>query len=287
MATERVTLQRRESQVWANQRLSEDMGLLRLHVPGLQGAQPGQFIHITCGSDLTLPRPFSILDSQPAHNGIDILYRVVGQGTQRMATWEKGYRTPLLGPIGRPFTPPPTGTRILLVAGGVGLAPLDFFARQQAARGLSVTLLWGIESDPPFPATEDHARPGLAKGLALSHLLDQGIHSRFTSLTKRDGFYHGYVTELAAQYVEQLSPEERAQTKLYTCGPMPMMAALARAAATFARHGEASLEARMACGFGACVGCVTPLREAETWHYRRVCVDGPVFPLADVIWEAK
>ncbi len=271
--------------VMDNGQRTDSLGLLRLHVPGLAMAQPGQFVHLTCGTDLTLPRPFSILNSHPEAQTIDLLYRVVGEGTRRMATWQPGFVTPLLGPIGRPFTRPPTGTRAVLVAGGVGVAPLDFLARRLVAQGVPVTVLWGLEAESPFPVAVDPGRAGLAEGLAVCHWQAQGIVSRLSAMTPREGFFQGTVVALAAEYVQSLTPEERGKVLLYTCGPWPMMAALAQVADRFSLRGEASLEARMACGFGACVGCVAWMRDGGAGYYRRVCVDGPVFPLAEVDWQ--
>lgn len=268
-------------QVLENRPLSNLLWFLRLRAPGLEGALPGQFIHVTCGADLTLPRPFSILDSHPANQTIDILYQVVGEGTRRMSAWKSGFEMPLLGPIGHPFTLPVSGVKAMLVAGGVGLAPLDFLARRLVAQGISTTLLWGIESDPPFPVEVDESHGGFA----VRHLKSHGISSRLASLRPQAGFFHGYVTELAAECLHAWTPEERANGMLYTCGPTPMMAALAQVADRFGLRGEASLEARMACGFGACVGCVAWIGEGELGSYRRVCVDGPVFALASVDWS--
>ena len=276
-------LRRIHARVMENQQRADELFFLRLQVPELPLAQPGQFVQLSCGDDLTLPRPFSILDSQP--DLIDIFYRVVGQGTQRMAAWKKDHITPLLGPIGQPFTPPPNGGHALLIGGGVGLAPLDFFARQLAGHRIPTTLLWGLESDLPFATQTEPAQAGLPEGLALSHLLAHSIPNRLSSLTARQGFFQGYVTDLTRHYLQQLSQEERDKTRLYTCGPNPMMAAVASVARHFGLQGQASLEAHMACGFGVCVGCVVPIQKEDGWHYRRVCVDGPVFSLAEVEWE--
>ncbi|MEO5363834.1 MAG: dihydroorotate dehydrogenase electron transfer subunit [Magnetococcus sp. DMHC-8] len=280
-----MTIRHGTGRVIRNDPLGVALWQMRLHVPGLAEAQPGQFIQLTCGADLTVPRPFSILDSDPAGQTIDLLYRVVGEGTRRMTTWPWEVTAPLLGPIGRPFTPP-TGPRALLVAGGVGLAPLDFLARRLALRGVQTTLLWGLEADPPWPVAHEPAGAGLTAGLALCHLRQQGIASRLASLTPRAGFFHGYVTDLAADHLQRLTPAERGDLRLYTCGPLPMMAALARVADRFGLPGEASLEARMACGFGVCVGCVARMRDGGAGHYRRVCVDGPVFALEEIDWQS-
>ncbi|MEO5340687.1 MAG: dihydroorotate dehydrogenase electron transfer subunit [Magnetococcus sp. MYC-9] len=279
-------IRRIQGRVVENRNLHDSMWFLRLHAPGLEQAQAGQFIQLTCGPGLTVPRPFSIWDSQPTEQCIDLLYRVVGKGSRRMTEWQPGFTTPLLGPLGCPFMSPPAGTQALLVAGGVGLAPLDFFARQLAAQGIATTLLWGIESESPLPVAADPERETLSAGLALNHLQRLGVYSRLASLTPRPGFFQGFVTELAAEILQKMEPGQRRHCRLYTCGPEPMMAALAQVAERFALQGEASLEAHMACGFGGCVGCVARIREHGTDHYRRVCMDGPVFPLQDVDWPA-
>ncbi|MBF0585026.1 MAG: dihydroorotate dehydrogenase electron transfer subunit [Magnetococcales bacterium] len=279
------TIQYIRAQVLENRLLTDGLWFLRLRAAGLEGALPGQFVQLNCGRDFTVPRPFSILDTHPANQTIDILYRLVGEGTERMTTWQKGFETPLLGPVGKPFSEPANGAKALLVAGGVGMAPLDFLARRLAAQGVATTLLWGIESDSPFPVELDPGRAGLEEGYAVRHLQSHGVVSRLASLTSRAGFFQGYVTELAAHCLQQWSPEERAAGMLYSCGPLPMMAALAQVANRFGMRGEASLEARMACGFGVCVGCVVWIGDAETGYYRRVCVDGPVFGLDQVDWS--
>ncbi|MEO5349803.1 MAG: dihydroorotate dehydrogenase electron transfer subunit [Magnetococcus sp. YQC-3] len=280
-----MTMRHLQSCVLENRELSGDLSLLRLHVPGLGDAQPGQFIHLTCGGDLTLPRPFSILDIQPVEQTVDLLYRVVGEGTRRMRGWQRGQEAPLLGPIGRPFTRPPVGSKAVLVAGGVGVAPLDFFARRLVAQGVEVVLLWGIESESPWPLVADPARGGVPEGLAVAHLQQAGVVSRLASLTERPGYFCGYVTELVTEYLQASPSAERGRLQLYTCGPLPMMGALAQVAERLAIGGEASLEAQMACGFGVCMGCALLIQDGGAGYYRRVCVDGPVFSLAEVDWR--
>ncbi|MBF0115167.1 MAG: dihydroorotate dehydrogenase electron transfer subunit [Magnetococcales bacterium] len=270
--------------VW-NERHGAQLGLMRLAVAGLGAVLPGQFVQLHCGDDLTLPRPFSVWASNRQEGTIDLFYRVVGVGTERMACWQAGEQRTLLGPLGRAFTLPETGGRIILVAGGVGLAPLDFLAREAVARGVEVVLFWGSESDSPFALQWDGEGDGLSAGMALTALQQLGVRSRLAALQERAGYFRGYVTDLAVAYLQQLSEGERARSRLYTCGPMPMMAVLAQWAARHGVVGEASLEAHMACGFGVCVGCVVGIRHGEKRFYRRVCVEGPVFPLQDVDWQ--
>ncbi|WP_130473069.1 dihydroorotate dehydrogenase electron transfer subunit [Candidatus Magnetaquicoccus inordinatus] len=274
------------AQVLRNERHGADLGWMRLAVPGLGEVAPGQFVQLNCGEDLTLPRPFSVWASNPDEGTIDLFYRIVGVGSARLATWKIGEQHAVLGPLGRAFSLPPSGSRLILVAGGVGLAPLDFLARHLVGRGLETVLFWGIESAVPFALQREAAGSGLTEGLSLSHLHSVGVKNRLASLQDREGMYHGYVTDLAKEYYQRLTEDERASVRLYTCGPLPMMAALAGWAAESGLSGEASLEAHMACGFGVCVGCVAGVRgEGEKRFYRRVCVEGPVFALQEVDWQ--
>ena len=251
---------------------------LRLGVPGGIGpVQPGQFIQLQCHPQLTVPRPFSIAGVDPDHETLDLLYRVVGEGTALMSRWEEGTEAWLLGPLGRPFAPVAPPLSALLIAGGVGLPPLEFLARRLVADGVAVTLLWGLESACPFPVAGDDDG---SDRLTVTHLREQSIPNRLASLASRTGFFQGYVTDLAARHLEGMDAAARNATVLYACGPMPMLAAAARLAGRFGLSGQASLEAHMACGFGGCAGCVTPIADEDGgWTYRRVCADGPVFPL--------
>ena len=265
--------------VW-NRPLAGDTGLLRLRAPELASARPGHFVQVSCGAELLLPRPFSIMDADVGAGTVDIFYKVVGQGTRVMAGWGPGATAFLLGPLGRPFEGISPPAEAVVVAGGVGLAPLDFLARRLAVGGVAVTLLWGIEGELPLPTVR------VADGaLALDHLQRLSISSRLASLAEKSGFFQGYVTALASQYLEGLSRQALDQTRLYVCGPPPMMVAAAAVARHFDLGGQVSLEERMACGFGGCAGCVAPMRgDQGDWNYRRVCVDGPVFSLAEVDW---
>ncbi|MBF0455990.1 MAG: dihydroorotate dehydrogenase electron transfer subunit [Magnetococcales bacterium] len=274
-----------------NQPLTKTQFLLRLLAPEVaRGAEPGHFVHLNCHPNLTLPRPFSILDADIALGTVDIFYQVVGEGSGWMSRWQPGEKITLLGPIGRGFPKPDAGRRALLIAGGIGYAPLDFYARQLKAQGIETLFLLGMESDdPPFeltPATTSIESDPIIQPLAVARQVFLGIPSRLSSLVAKPGFFQGYVTELAAEMLQALSLEKRQRTDLFVCGPTPMMKAAAEMAARFQLGGYVSLEEHMACGFGGCAGCVAPIRAKDgTWHYRRVCTDGPVFPLQDVGWD--
>ncbi|MBF0195622.1 MAG: dihydroorotate dehydrogenase electron transfer subunit [Magnetococcales bacterium] len=286
-----VTSHQTKATVLFNQQLTKTQFLLRLQASdGIKEAKPGHFIHLNCHPSLTLPRPFSILDTDIKQGTLDVFYQVVGEGTQHMAGWQAGFETTMLSPIGCHFTKPDSDQNALLIAGGIGYAPLDFFARELKKQGVKTTLLLGIESDPPFELTSSStpllSYDPIKNPLSISRQEAMGIPSRLSSLEEKPGFYKGYVTQLAAKILQKMDTKECENTRLYVCGPTPMMKAAALVASQFKIGGQVSLEEHMACGFGGCAGCVAPIRDADdSWNYRRVCTDGPVFDLNDVVWE--
>lgn len=278
--------------VVVNRPLPDNQGLLVLEAPVLaELARPGHFVHLAVGPGFTLRRPFSIFEAEPWRGTLSILYKVVGEGTAMMAQWRAGERVDLLGPIGRPFRQPEAGARAVLMGGGVGFAPLNFLAGQLVAGGVETLLFQGTEGDSPFPlAATLRGVAGVdgAVDRALARLEQLNVASRLASLQRRPGWFTGYVTDLAAAHLDALSAGELARTHLYLCGPPAMLKAGAVLARRLGLGGEASLEAHMACGFGGCAGCVVPIRtgtDPEDWTWRRVCVDGPVFPIDQVDWD--
>jgi dihydroorotate dehydrogenase electron transfer subunit len=204
---------------------------------------PGQFYMLTAaerwggGQDERpfLPRAFSVMRSRDGQ--LDFLLEDVGPGTNRLAELEPGDGLLLLGPLGRGFAPPRDGRRPVLVGGGVGIAPLAIWGD---ALGEPLTLL----------GFRDAAH---AEGAALI----PGARV----ITDDDGF----VTDL-------LREELPGHVEVYACGPPPMLDAVKRICDDHGVPGQLAMESGMACGFGACFGCVVPTRNG----YVRLCVDGPV-----------
>ncbi|MBF0189464.1 MAG: dihydroorotate dehydrogenase electron transfer subunit [Magnetococcales bacterium] len=283
-----TTLRRLTARVRENRRLPAGQFILTLESPELAAeVRPGHFVHIQVDEVFTLPRPISVMGSDVEAGTIDLLIKSIGEGTRRMAKWGKGRAVRMLGPVGNTFTPIEAPGRALMIAGGVGLAPLEFLARTLVERGIETSLLFGTETDPPF-ATRLAQRPfdgaDATESFTFDRLEKAGVINRLATLAERPGYFKGFVTDLARKHLNSLPPEQRARTTLYVCGPTPMMAAAARVADEFGVHGEASLEAHMACGFGGCAGCVAKVKAdtPEGWWYKRVCVDGPVFSLSSL-----
>lgn len=211
------------------------------------------------GQDPLLRRPFSIHSRYP-DGSIELLLRVVGRGTAMLAAATAGQQISLVGPLGRGFGAPPAG-EVCLVGGGIGCAPLFFLAQWLVEQGTFPLVLLGAGN------AGEHAAhvPGLRDlGCAVHVSTDDGSLG-----------HHGFVTDL----LPALSTKVK---KVYACGPVPMMAAVARFCADHLAC-EVSLETHMACGLGACLGCAIPIpgRTDAFWH---VCKHGPVFNAAEVVW---
>lgn len=229
-------------------------------------AVPGQFLLVKCGSGPwpLLRRPFSLYWVDRDWGLVGLLYQVKGQGTEELRRVAPGQMLEVMGPLGQGFPLPETAREIWLVAGGVGIAPLFFLAREVWFRGKQVRVFCGA-------ATRD----GL---LAVEALTAAGIP---VTLATEDGSAGrpGTVVELLEEVLAAGQPDV-----LYACGPQPMLVAVARVARACRVRGYASLESSMACGLGVCQGCVVLLHlPGGGTRYARVCRDGPVFGLEYLI----
>ena len=261
--------------------------ILRLAAPRCAAsATPGSFVHLTCGPDLPMRRPLSIMRAERAEGWIEVLYKVVGHGLAELALRRPGETLSCLGPIGRGFAPRRERPRLLLLGGGVGIPPMVFLAERTAAeRGWDPIVFMGSELPFPFQLAESRLPVvGLPGGTtAAMPLLERlGVPSRLASLTGFPGCHRGYVTELADTWLSSLDAAGRAEVEVFGCGPHGMLLATAALAR---RHGvpcQVSLEENMACGVGGCAGCTVLVQAPEGPAMKRVCVDGPVFDAATV-----
>jgi dihydroorotate dehydrogenase electron transfer subunit len=238
------------------------------------GMCPGQFFMIGIpGAEVLLRRPFSVcglpgtFDDAPA-GSVRILYRVAGRGTALLASLKAGARLTALGPLGRGFSLDAiAGAGAILVAGGIGIAPFPALTAALRSRGVRPILLYGARSSGDLP------------------LLDWfGRNCAEVRVTTEDGSLgqKGLVTVP----LEDLLTDCPARTRVYACGPNPMLRAVARLVKGREVVCELSLEAHMACGFGVCLGCVVPTREGggEEIGYQRVCVEGPIMQAEKLAW---
>ncbi|MEB3197720.1 MAG: dihydroorotate dehydrogenase electron transfer subunit [Candidatus Sericytochromatia bacterium] len=240
-----------------------DVFVIWLQAPGLAQAQPGQFVHLRVG-DGYLRRPFSIY--RVAGDQLALLVRAKGRGTRWLAGLAPGSRLDWLGPLGRPYSAPSGPGRVLLVGGGVGVAPLVHFAETHAAQaGLGLRALFGFRSADQ--AVND--APLAAWGVDLTLYTEDGSQGR-----------RGRVVDDLPTILRDFAPQ-----RVLTCGPDGLMRAVAEAAAAAGVPCEVSLERPMGCGIGVCLLCVVPVRgEGEGPFYERVCCEGPVFDAERLAW---
>ena len=227
------------------------------HGGQMQPIEPGQFVEVQVPGvrEVMLRRPISVHDVDPVRGTLTLLIQIVGNGTRRLAEMKEGERLNIVYPLGHGFsTDIAFSSRALLVGGGAGIAPLLHLSKELSARGVRPTVLLGGRTAALIP-----------------------VHREFEPfadvlLCTDDGSmgHHGMVTTHPA-FGERWD-------MIYTCGPTPMMKAVARSAAQRGIRCEVSLENMMACGVGACLCCVTPTDQG----HRCVCKDGPVFDIENM-----
>jgi dihydroorotate dehydrogenase electron transfer subunit len=261
-----------------------DQYVLRVQAPACAAAAaPGMFAHIRCDPAVPMRRPLSIMRASAGGGWVEFLYKIVGEGLRHLGSRRPGDTLSIMGPIGRPFEPHRARPRTLLIGGGVGIPPMIFLAErltQDLEGGWRPLVLMGSEIPFPFLARPSQiAEPGIADSVcAAMPLLDSwGVPSRLASFSGFPGTYAGYVTDLAARWLETLPNAARADVEMFACGPSPMLAAAAALARRFELPCQVALEEFMACAVGGCAGCTVAVRTPGGIAMKRVCVDGPVF----------
>lgn len=259
------------AEVIGNVRLADGLYLLGIYAPRTAKAiRPGQFVHLSVSNTTghILRRPFSVYAAEPAQGVIDILYQVVGAGTEVMAHWKEGHGLDMISPIGRGWRYPAGTQRALLVGGGVGAAPLFMLCKDLVGRGIHTDVVLGASTADALVCRARYE--SLASDLLrLSYATDDGTLGRA-----------GFCTSLVEDALQAARQSGRTYDYIGVCGPEPLMAIVARMAQDNGITCEASLERRMACGIGACLSCVVDTVGGK----RRACVDGPVFETRDVLW---
>ena len=259
----------RKTEIIFNREIARDTFLMGLRSPEIVAtAKPGQFVMIRVrpGIDPLLRRPFSICAVQDDELLL-MLYRVVGKGTAIMAEASEGDRFSVLGPLGKGFALPDPHKQAILVAGGIGVAPLLFLVQQ--TRTGPIQLMMGFGSAVEI--------------ISLELILDNAIDFVIATDDGSAG-YAGLVTDLLEAKLNE-DGFEKETASIFTCGPEPMMKKVAAMALERDIPCQASLEAVMACGVGACQGCSIKAASKEDHTYCHVCTDGPVFPVKAIDWN--
>jgi len=238
-------------------------------------AAPGQFVNIKLSDDYEplLRRPFSIhrvTGYGLGVTGIEILYEIVGRGTEALSQKKPGEPLDIIGPLGNGFNyriPYPASRIPILVAGGIGVAPLLFLAEKLKTYNLKLTtVLIGASTKSQILCAKEFKELGFDVKIAT----DDGSQG-----------FKGKVTDLLRQILLK-NPMNSKQPKnsIYACGPKPMLAEISRISRQCKIPAQISLEEHLACGIGACLGCVIN----TVGGYQRVCKEGPVFNAEEIIW---
>lgn len=257
------------AEITRNDRLTRDTFLMEFRAPEIAAeAVPGQFVMVRTadGTDPLLRRPFSICRTDDRRI-CGILYRVVGRGTKILSLARPGEALSVLGPLGSGFQLPNPGTNALLVAGGIGLAPLVFLFHRLDRTEREILLGYRSREEriPLGPL-------GL-EGTSLSLATDDGSEG-----TK------GLVTDLLEAKLQREGGRGR---MIYACGPQPMLKEVAALTGKAGIPCQISLETSMACGLGACQGCAVSAAHGQGREYFHVCQDGPVFYAEAMDWGRR
>jgi 2-polyprenylphenol hydroxylase and related flavodoxin oxidoreductases len=234
----------------SQRQLTENVWELRLTGDCSAVVRPGQFVDLKLDG-LFLRRPISVCDLEG--ETLTLIYKVVGKGTEQLSRMTPGQRLPVLTGLGNGYDTARSGPAPLLVGGGVGVPPLYWLAKCLRAEGKAVSVVLGFNTAAEVFYEERFRALGCQ-----------------TAVTTVDGSYgtRGFVTAAL--------PES--YTHIYTCGPEPMLRAVWRACRT---GGSFSFEARMGCGFGACMGCSCKTLTGS----KRICKEGPVLQKEEILWE--
>lgn len=221
-------------------------------------ASPGQFVMLHCGKDTLLRRPLSIHQTDAEKDRIALLFQVIGQGTKQLAQLKPGAMVDMIGPLGNGFSISSESHNILLVGGGIGIAPMSFMASVLKDRGCSVTMLLGAKT---------------ADQLCPHHLIPSSIEY-ITATDDGTKGEKGCITEILPEYIDRAD-------QIFACGPSSMYRIMAKMPELRYKPVQISLEVRMGCGFGLCYGCTIRTKSG----LKQVCKDGPVFELNNILWD--
>ena len=238
--------------VKTNKKIAKDVFRMTLSGDTSAITATGQFVNIKI-EGMFLRRPISVCDYDKDY--LTLIYKVVGHGTEYMATLEEGAELDILTGLGNGYDTEKSGDAPLLIGGGVGVPPMYALAKKLVSEGKKVSVILGFNSKDDLFYEDEFKALGCETFVATA-----------------DGTYgtKGFVTDCL---------DKVDYTYFYTCGPEPMLKALYKATKT---SGQFSFEERMGCGFGACMGCSCKVITG----YKRICKEGPVLVKEEILWEA-
>jgi dihydroorotate dehydrogenase electron transfer subunit len=310
--------------VAANEPLCREHYLLRLGLDSFPPCRPGQFIQVQCGDSPAVPapreiewsathpprpagdeftraepflrRPLSLGGRRDLAGGgaeLEVIYRVVGTGTARLASLKPGQPVSVLGPLGNGFTVRADKPAAALIAGGVGIPPMIYLAQVLAASGKQVKAFCGVRSEHLLPLkvkgpseVSPLGEPRLCASEFAAHGVATAIATDDGSLGWKGLVPHVFERWLAGGPLAVVADPSR-NLVVYACGPERMMHAVGQLCLGRGIECQLALERHMACGMGTCQSCVMKVRagaDENAWAYKLVCTDGPVFDARDLVW---
>ncbi|MGE0082823.1 MAG: dihydroorotate dehydrogenase electron transfer subunit [Desulfococcaceae bacterium] len=235
-------------------------------------AKPGQFVMIRPCDQIVplLRRPFSIhrlIETDKGTGGFEILYRVVGEGTEKLSMCRKGERLDILGPLGNSFRIPENARGFFIVAGGIGVAPMYFLTDYLRRKGIDLSecrvFIGGRSKDDL---------------LCMNDFFSSGVHTVHIATDDGSAGNRELVTGPLERALQKIRPD-----MIYACGPIPMLKAVAEISEKNSLPCQVSVETMMACGMGACLGCAVRKKD-DSKKYLHACTDGPVFDAELIGW---
>ena len=267
--------------------------------------EPGQVPHLAqpelCDRVAFLRRPFSLAGrGEDAGEGgatwFEVVHRVVGVGTRWLSQLKPGDPVDLIGPLGNQFALTPGKSLALLVGGGVGLPPMFYLAEALRRAGWDAVGFVGALTRDLLAVTFRDGVPPDAQGAPRPSVAEFARHGYPAVITTDDGSIglRGRITAGLERVLQSLSPTDLARVVVYTCGPEPMMHAVAKLAKAHRVDCQVCLEQAMACGMATCQSCIVKIEDAakphgvtdhgRPWRFKLACTDGPVFPAEMVVW---
>ncbi|NIR52956.1 dihydroorotate dehydrogenase electron transfer subunit, partial [candidate division KSB1 bacterium] len=262
-----------ESPILFVKRLVGDIYLMRMHCPFIaETVLPGQFVNIKVNDELIplLRKPFSVCRRSKDEGWIEVLWKIVGKGTEIMASYRSGETANILGPLGRSYTIPADLEVASLVGGGLGVAPLPFLCEELLQANKTVEVFLGAGTVQELAFVDEFQQMGIELFLAT----EDGSRGK-----------KGLVTDILLERLKQDSSSKRRH--LFSCGPHGFLNSMINITSKLNIEGQLSIETMMGCGFGICVGCPVQVRvpkEGEKRYYL-TCMDGPVFDAREIVLD--
>jgi len=252
------------AKILANKPIAQNIYQLGLKISRNLKLSPGQFFMVRVKDDLEplLNRPLSWFEYHSAKHYLSFVYQIVGRGTKILSQRRPNEELSIIGPLGKGFELKPVKGRILLVAGGVGMAGLwSLLERLKEKANCSVNLVWGVRNKKQF-----YLLTRIPKPIKVFLATEDGSAGK-----------KGLATDLAEKNLEKDKLDY-----IFACGPKAMLKRLAELSGKYKISGYLLYEERMACGIGACLGCAVPDKNGG---YLKACEDGPVFRFDEIDWD--